>query len=68
MATPGTEACDAAGGALRPKWRESPSGAIGGSYPSGWSLHSAGCALCITSELSDHNRGLGSWKVSIKTT
>jgi len=22
MATPGTEACDAVGGALRPKWRE----------------------------------------------
>jgi hypothetical protein len=25
MATPGTEACDAIGGALRPKWREWPS-------------------------------------------
>ncbi len=28
MATPGTEACDAVGGALRPKWREWPSRAI----------------------------------------
>ncbi len=28
MATPGTEACDAVGGALRPKWREWPSQAI----------------------------------------
>ncbi len=25
MATPGTKACDAVGGALRPKWRERPS-------------------------------------------
>jgi hypothetical protein len=28
MATPGTEACDAVGGAPRPKWREWPSRAI----------------------------------------
>ncbi len=28
MATPGTEACDAVGAALRPKWREWPSRAI----------------------------------------
>jgi len=28
MATPGTEACDAVGGALRPKWREWPSQTI----------------------------------------
>jgi hypothetical protein len=35
LATPGTEACDAVGGALRPKWREWPAGALGGSYPSG---------------------------------
>jgi hypothetical protein len=28
MATPGTEACDAVGGALKPKWREWPSRAI----------------------------------------
>ena len=28
LATPGTEACDAVGGALRPKWREWPSRAI----------------------------------------
>jgi len=25
MATPGTKACDAVGGALRPQWRERPS-------------------------------------------
>jgi hypothetical protein len=34
MATPGTEACDAVGGALGPKWRELPSRSIGGYYPS----------------------------------
>jgi hypothetical protein len=28
MATPGTEACEAVGGALRPKWREWPSQGI----------------------------------------
>ncbi len=28
MATPGTEACDAVCGALRPKWREWPSRAM----------------------------------------
>jgi hypothetical protein len=34
MATPGTEACAAVGGALGPKWREWPSLAIGGYYSS----------------------------------
>jgi hypothetical protein len=28
LATPKTEACDAVGGALRPKWREWPAGGI----------------------------------------
>src|SRR5690348_2621343 len=38
MATPGTEACDAVGGALRPKWGSGHRGLLGGSYPSGWPL------------------------------
>src|SRR5256885_4301404 len=38
LATPGTEACGAGGGALRPKWREGQREVLGGYYPSGWPL------------------------------
>ncbi len=52
MATPGTEACDAVGGALRPKWREWPSQAIRRVLPERVAFwHAAGRALCITSVL-----------------
>ena len=38
LATPGTEACDAIGGAFRPHWREWPARAIRRVLPERWPL------------------------------
>jgi len=50
LATPGTEACDAVGGAFRLQWREWPAkGFLGESRPSAYLANAAVCNICITS-------------------
>ena len=52
LATLGTEACDTAGGAFRPQWREWPAKEfLGESRPNGILANAAASAVCITSEL-----------------
>jgi hypothetical protein len=61
MATPGTEACDAIGGALRPKWREWPERGIRRvvSKPVAFGLLLAALFALLPSCPSDRHRGGG---------